>query len=93
MSSFNPLRPRSFSSYVAELKQTMSIGAFRTKDEKRLYIAEEGKANVVLCMMGEGIQKKSDITAETMVAYFLNSAGEEVLVAYNPGGKDAEFSL
>ena len=93
MPNFNPLRPRSFSSYLAELKQTMSVGAFRTKDNARLYIAEEGKANVVLCMMSKGIQSKSDITADTMVAYFLNTAGEEVMVAYNPGGKDVEFSL
>ena len=93
MSEFNPLRPRKFSDYLAELKQTMSIGAFRTKDAERLYVAEKGKANVVLCMMSKGIQSESDITADTMVAYFLNTAGEEVMVAYNPGGKDEEFTL
>ena len=38
--------------------------------------------------------KASDLTAETVVATFLNDAGEEVVVAYNPGeGKEAAFSL
>jgi hypothetical protein len=94
MSTFNPLRPNSFASHVAKLKETIKVAVYRTKDSSRLYLAEEGVPNVVLAMFSKDIQKKSDINAETTIAYFLNSAGEEVPVIYNPGeGKEAEFTM
>jgi hypothetical protein len=94
MSSFNPLRPMSFSAHVAKLKETIKVAVYRTKDGARLYLAEEGQPQVVLAMFSKDIQAKSDITADTTIAYFLNSAGEEVPVIYNPGeGKEAEFTM
>ena len=90
--TFNPLRPRSFSSYVAELKQTMRVGAFRSNDGSRLNLCEQGKTNVVLAIFSKKIQDPSDINENTTMAYFLNEAGEEVPVIYNPGeGKEAEI--
>ena len=92
--TFNPLRPRSFSSYIAELKQTMSVGAFRSSDGSRLNLCEKGKTNVVLAVFSKKIQSASDINENTTIAYFLNDVGEEVPVIYNPGeGKEAEFTL
>ena len=94
MSEFNPLRPKSFASHVAKLKETINVSVYRTKDNERLYLAEEGQPQVVLAMFSKNIQSKSDITADTTIAYFLNTAGEEVPVIYNPGeGKEAEFTL
>ena len=94
MSTFNALRPSSFASHLAKLKETIKPAVYRTKDGSRLYLAEEGSPNVVLAMFSKDIQAKSDITDNTTIAYFLNTAGEEVAVIYNPGeGKEAEFSL
>jgi hypothetical protein len=92
--SFNPLRATSFSGHLAKLKETIKPSVYRTKDGTRLYLAEEGVPNVVLAMFSKDIQSKSDITADTQIAYFLNTSGEEVPVIYNAGeGKEAEFNL
>ena len=91
MSTFNPLRTESYDSFKAKISNAV---AFRTKDKTRLYVGQEGAPQVCLAMFSEKIQSKADITADTVVGTFLNAAGEEVQVIYNPGdGKEAEFAL
>ena len=90
MADFNPMNVQSLS----EFKAGKSLDVFRTKDGSRLYAAPKGHPEQVVLMFSKKIQKASDLTAETVVATFLNDAGEEVPVAYNPGeGKESEFSL
>jgi len=94
MSEFKPLRPASFAGHVAKLKESIKVAVYRTKDGNRLYLAEAGAPQVVLAMFSKDIQSKADIKADTIIAYFLNSAGEEVPVVYNAGeGKEAEFTM
>ena len=90
MSEFKPLRTMSFADFKTTVKEAV---AFRTKDGSRLYVGEKNAPQVCLAMFSEKIQSKSDITADTIVGTFLNAAGEEVQVIYNPGSKDAEFEL
>ena len=91
MSEFKPLRTEAFSSFKAKIANAV---AFRTKDGSRLYVGQKGAPQVCLAMFSEKIQRKSDITADTIVGTFLNAAGEEVQVIYNPGdGKGAVFAL
>ena len=91
MSEFKPLRTESYASFKAKIANAV---AFRTRDKTRLYVGQEGQPQVCLAMFSEKIQSKADITADTIVGTFLNSAGEEVQVIYNPGeGKEAEFAL
>ena len=87
---FKPLRTESFASFKAKIANAV---AFRTKDGSRLYVGEKNAPQVCLAMFSEKIQNQSDITNKTIVGTFLNSAGEEVQVIYNEGGKEAEFAL
>ena len=90
MSEFKPLRTQSFSDFVAKSAEKLSV--FRTKEGNRLYVAPKGQPQVCMVMLSESIQSKADITADTIIGTFLNKAGEEVQVAYNPG-KASEFDL
>lgn len=91
MSEFKPLRKSAFSEFLASAKEALSV--YRTKDGARLYIAPKGQPQVCMAMLSEKITGKADITENTMIAAFLNAQGEEVLVVYNEGNKDAEFDL
>jgi hypothetical protein len=90
--TFNPLRPTTFASHVAKLKETIKVAVYRTADKERLYLAEEGNPQVVLAMFSKNIQSQADLKPDTMIAYFLNTQGEEVPVVYNTG-KEVAFTL